>query len=239
MRDLGAGRGDVVGVLALVLHLVVRDARALSDEDLDDRVGEVVLAAAAERRVGLDEVEPAVAFRDQQHAREGRRALHARRVQEEQLHRRLDRHARGDAQERTAGKERRVERGEGVAPLPRKSAEVLPQEFAVLAAKCRAEVFGDDLRGDGLQRGKLGVVDSVDEDETAAACLGRDEPFDGGALKLRPRAGRGLESLARDRRDVRILPVLVVGRREPQLLEARERPLAQTRDPRRLAAAPL
>ncbi len=84
-------------------------------------------------------------------------------------------------------------------------------------------------------RRELGAVDAVDEDEAAAPRLRRDERLDRSALKLDLLMRRGPERLPRERRDVRVLPVLLVRRREAQLLEAPERALAQTLDPRGLA----
>src|SRR5947209_16600774 len=118
-REFGARRGDVERAPALVLHLVVRDTRTRADEDLDDGVREV--GGLFRRRVRFDDVESAVAFGDDEHARE-RCALRLGRCgEEEQLHGRFYLRPGGDVKECAAAEEGRVERREGVAALFRES----------------------------------------------------------------------------------------------------------------------
>ena len=91
---------------------------------------------------------------------------------------------------------------------------------------------------DGIASSDERAEKAVDEDEAAPPRFGVEERLDRAEVGRRAHAeSGGPERLARDGRDVRILPVLLVGHGEARLLEALESALAQAREPRRLAVA--
>ena len=92
---------DLPRVRAVLLHRQVADVRAVADEQLDDRVDEVV--ARRRRAEPVDDRDLGALVRDDQRVREGGEPVALRPVQDDD--RPVDHDARGHVHERAAGEE--------------------------------------------------------------------------------------------------------------------------------------
>ena len=237
-RLVRVGRGDVKRVATLALHAAILHARALADRELRHRVRPV--HAIREGDVALHHRGARPALHDHHVARVGDERLGRRDRDEHQVQRLVHFYSGRHVHERAIVEKGRVERREGVGGgRPGVAPEVPPDQVPVMPAGFRESPRGH-AGGEPVRRRQGGDVPTVDEDQPAPARGPRHEAVDvprrGRKRRLRPRQG---EPRLRDRRHAREAPLLLLHRREAELGEARDRPLADLVEPRRRRAGPV
>src|ERR1043165_281856 len=200
--------------------------RAVFEYDLRDRVRKVAPFIGGDKV--LNQRRGTIFLSDYEHARE--RGAVRRATDERDLQRRLELHVLRNENKNTRLHERRVQRSQTVVVITRVAREILANNLSGARVATRTEQIGRDYFSERTRLRQVIAQETIHDHELRT---GRFRIRETTHVNQRLAARYRFETLLRERREVRVLPLLFPDGGKAQLLKAVHRAVAHEFEPRR------